>query len=68
MEQYEQLTKRIGLMVGQGHSVNDANSPLQMLMIRRARILKQARGKVPSRRRDPPAGVSAWRPLARLLR
>jgi superfamily II DNA or RNA helicase len=48
MEQYEQLTKRIGLMVSQGQSVNDANSPLQMLMIRRARILKQARSKVPS--------------------
>jgi superfamily II DNA or RNA helicase len=47
MEQYEQLTKRIGLMVSQGASVNDANSPLQMLLIRRARILKQARGKVP---------------------
>ena len=48
MEQYEQLTKRIGLMVSQGASVNDANSPLQMLLIRRARILKQARGKVPT--------------------
>jgi superfamily II DNA or RNA helicase len=48
MEQYGQLTKRIGLMLGQGASVNDANSLLQMLMIRRARILKQARGKVPT--------------------
>ncbi len=47
MEQYEQLTKRIGSMVSQGATVNDANSPLQMLLIRRARILKQARGKVP---------------------
>ncbi|MBV9383333.1 MAG: DEAD/DEAH box helicase family protein [Streptosporangiaceae bacterium] len=48
MEQYEDLTKRIGLMVSRGASFNDANSPLQMLMIRRARILKQARGKVPA--------------------
>jgi superfamily II DNA or RNA helicase len=47
MEQYEQLTRRIGLMVGEGTSVNDADSPLQMLLIRRARILKQARSKVP---------------------
>ena len=48
MEQYEGLTKRIGSMVSRGASINDANSPLQMLMIRRARILKQARGKVPT--------------------
>jgi len=47
LEQYEQLTKRIGQLVSQGASVNDASSPLQMLLIRRARILKQARGKVP---------------------
>ncbi len=47
MDQYEQLTKRIGLMVSHGASVNEADSPLQMLLIRRARILKQARGKVP---------------------
>ncbi|WP_159451075.1 DEAD/DEAH box helicase family protein [Micromonospora cremea] len=47
IEQYENLTKRIGQMVSQGASVNDASSPLQMLLIRRARILKQARGKVP---------------------
>jgi len=47
MEQYEALTKRIGLMVSQGAEVNDAASPLQMLLIRRSRILKQARGKVP---------------------
>jgi superfamily II DNA or RNA helicase len=47
IEQYEHLTKRIGLVVSQGASVNDENSPLQMLLIRRARILKQARGKVP---------------------
>lgn len=47
MQQYVHLTKRIGLMVRQGASPNDANSPLQMLLIRRARILKQARSKVP---------------------
>ncbi|WFE62418.1 DEAD/DEAH box helicase family protein [Micromonospora sp. WMMD714] len=47
IEQYEHLTRRIGQMVSQGASVNDANSPLQMLLIRRARVLKQARGKVP---------------------
>jgi superfamily II DNA or RNA helicase len=48
MEHYEELTKRIGVMVSRGASINDANTPLRMLMIRRARILKQARGKVPA--------------------
>lgn len=47
LEEYERLTKRIGQMASQGASVNDASSPLQMLLIRRARTIKQARGKVP---------------------
>ncbi|MEV4383425.1 DEAD/DEAH box helicase family protein [Streptosporangium sp. NPDC049644] len=47
MEEYRQLTKRIGQLVGQGQSVNSPDSPLQMLLIRRARVLKQARQKVP---------------------
>ena len=47
LEQYEELTKQIRRLVGQGESSNDADSYLQMLLIRRARILKQARGKVP---------------------
>jgi superfamily II DNA or RNA helicase len=34
-------------MVSQDASVNDPSGPLQTLLIRRARILKQARGKVP---------------------
>lgn len=47
LEQYERLTVQIGRLVAQGASVSDADSYLQMLLIRRARILKQARGKVP---------------------
>lgn len=47
-EQYEQLTKKIRQLLGRGASVNDSDSPLQMLLIRRARVLKQARGKVPA--------------------
>ena len=68
IEQYEQLTKRIGLLVGQGAAVNDANSPLQMLLIRRARILKQARSKVPIAVQILRRRVPTRRPLACLLR
>ena len=47
LKQYEELTKQIRRLVGQGESISDPDSYLQMLLIRRARILKQARGKVP---------------------
>jgi superfamily II DNA or RNA helicase len=47
LEQYEELTKRIGQLIGQGESVSDPDGPLQMLLIKRARVLKQARAKVP---------------------
>lgn len=47
LEHYEELTSQIRRLVGKGESVSDADSYLQMLLIRRARILKQARGKVP---------------------
>jgi len=47
LEQYNSLTNQIRRLVGQRESVGDADSYLQMLLIRRARILKQARGKVP---------------------
>jgi superfamily II DNA or RNA helicase len=47
LEEYERLTKRIGQLVDQGDSANDSGSALQMLLIRRARVLKQARRKVP---------------------
>ena len=47
LEQYEELTHQIRRLVGQGESTSDTDSYLQMLLIRRARILKQARGKVP---------------------
>ncbi|TYK51080.1 DEAD/DEAH box helicase family protein [Actinomadura decatromicini] len=47
MKEYEQLTKRIGQLASRGQSVNDVDSPLQMLLIRRARVLKQARRKIP---------------------
>lgn len=46
-EQYEELTKRIGQLIGQGESVSDPDGRLQMLLIKRARVLKQARSKVP---------------------
>lgn len=48
LEEYELLTKRIGQLIGQGESVSDPASPLQMLLIKRARVLKQARSKVPT--------------------
>jgi superfamily II DNA or RNA helicase len=47
-DEYEQLTKRIGQLIGQGESVSDPDGPLQMLLIKRARVLKQARNKVPT--------------------
>jgi superfamily II DNA or RNA helicase len=46
-EEYDQLTKRIGQLIGQGEAVGDPEGPLQMLLIKRARVLKQARHKVP---------------------
>ena len=47
LERYEDLTRQIRRVVQRGESVDDDGSLLQMLLIRRARILKQARGKVP---------------------
>jgi superfamily II DNA or RNA helicase len=47
LEKYEQLTDRIRQLIGQGESLNDPESYLQMLLIQRGRLLKQARGKVP---------------------
>lgn len=44
---YEELTKKIGQLLGQGESVSDRDGPLQMLLIKRARVLKQAKAKVP---------------------
>lgn len=46
-DEYEKLSKRIGALVAQGATVEDENSSLQHLLIRRARILKQAKQKVP---------------------
>lgn len=45
--EYEDLTKRIGQLIGNGELVNDPDGPLQMLLIKRARVLKQARQKIP---------------------
>ncbi|MHC5559293.1 DEAD/DEAH box helicase family protein [Kocuria sp. U4B] len=47
-EEYEQLTKRIGQLIGQGEAASDPDGPLHMLLIKRARVLKQARHKVPT--------------------
>ena len=46
IEQYRQLTTQIGRLIAQGASLDGADNYLQMLLIKRARILKQARGKV----------------------
>ncbi|GIL29185.1 DEAD/DEAH box helicase family protein [Actinocatenispora comari] len=48
LEQYEHLTKRIGQLVSSGDSFGEIEGQLQMLLIRRARVLKQARQKVPA--------------------
>jgi superfamily II DNA or RNA helicase len=45
--EYEALTERVRKLVAQGESP-DTSDRLQMLLIRRARILKGARAKVPS--------------------
>lgn len=47
-DEYDELTKRIGQLIGQGEAVSDPDGPLQMLLIKRARVLKQARHKVPT--------------------
>jgi superfamily II DNA or RNA helicase len=46
-EEYDHLTKRIGALVAQGVSITDEDGGLRHLLIRRARILKQAKSKVP---------------------
>ena len=46
-DEYDDLTKRIGQLIGQGETVSDPDGPLQMLLIKRARVLKHARRKVP---------------------
>jgi superfamily II DNA or RNA helicase len=47
LEQYDLLTKQIAKVVAQGDPANGASDYLQTLLIKRARLLKQARGKVP---------------------
>ena len=47
LQRFDDLTDKIRRLVVGGASVNDSDSYLQMLLIQRARILKQARGKVP---------------------
>lgn len=46
-EEYDRLTRRIGQLVARGEALDDPNSSLQMLLIKRARVLKQASQKVP---------------------
>lgn len=46
-DEYERLTKKIGQMISRGESPGDPDGALQMLLIRRARVLKQAKNKVP---------------------
>lgn len=45
-DNYDQLTKRIRQLVGQGAQPSDLDGPLHMLLIQRARVLKQAVNKV----------------------
>ncbi|SDQ03737.1 DEAD/DEAH box helicase family protein [Arthrobacter crystallopoietes] len=47
-EEYDHLTKRIGQLIAQGEAPGDPDGPLQMLLIKRSRVLKQARHKVPT--------------------
>jgi superfamily II DNA or RNA helicase len=47
LEQYEVLTKQIARLVAQNHAMEGPNDYLLALLIKRARLLKQARGKVP---------------------
>lgn len=47
LDQYADLTRRIGQIIGRGDSVNDSGGLLQMLLIKRARVLKQAKAKIP---------------------
>ncbi|WP_349878828.1 DEAD/DEAH box helicase family protein [Micromonospora sp. HUAS YX12] len=47
MEQYAQLTEQISRAVAQSGVGNEITDYLKMLLIKRGRILKQARGKVP---------------------
>lgn len=44
---YDDLTKRIRRLAAQGSTLDDDGGPLRHLLIRRARVLKQARQKVP---------------------
>ncbi|MGX1769503.1 DEAD/DEAH box helicase family protein [Dietzia sp. NPDC055343] len=46
--QYEELTKRISQMIARSSSASEPDEFLQMLLIKRARVLKQARQKVPA--------------------
>jgi len=48
LEQYETLTQKIGQLLNRGESASEPDGPLQMLLIRRARVLKHARQKVPA--------------------
>jgi superfamily II DNA or RNA helicase len=47
LERYEALTKQIARLIAQDHGINGSNDYLRSLLIKRARLLKQARGKVP---------------------
>ena len=47
LEKYEVLTKQIARLVAQTHGIDGSNDYLRTLLIKRARLLKQARGKVP---------------------
>lgn len=47
LAQYQDLTRRIGQLISQGESVGDPDGLLRMLLIKRARVLKQAKAKVP---------------------
>jgi len=45
---YEQISDKIRHLMARGASVDDPDSPLRMQLIRRARVLKQARKKIPA--------------------
>jgi len=46
-EEYEEVTTKIGKLVAMGHSVDEATGPLNLLLIKRARIISSCKNKIP---------------------
>ncbi len=46
LEEYYELSEKIGKMIAMGNSIEDDDSPLMKIMIKRARLIMSARGKL----------------------